>query len=218
MVWILLLGLQILSLALLRVPAQAQTRTQLETAGSAAAVNPSSSEPGPGAIALDWVPPAMAELSTEATVKSNFTLDRTMLGVAAGLMPDSDAQTRHAIGKLDGVSVHLLRFGMDGIADEAQVKAVREAYHRRGWQHVVANNNAAPGRGPLHTGTTDVWVAMDGTNLRGAVVLAETPQTLTLVTVAGDLSPIDLLHLRGHFGIPRDIPRLDGEGSKTPAE
>ena len=55
----------------------------------------------------------------------------------------------------------------------------------------------------MHDGTTDVWVVMDGVNVRGAVVLAETPKSLTLVTVAGNLSPVDLLHLRGHFGIPR---------------
>ena len=48
-----------------------------------------------------------------------------------------------------------------------------------------------------------MWVVLDGVNVRGAVVLAETPRSLTLVTVAGNLSPIDLLHLRGHFGIPR---------------
>jgi hypothetical protein len=35
------------------------------------------------------------------------------------------------------------------------------------------------------------------------VVLAETPKSLTLVTVAGDVSPVDILRLRGHFGIPR---------------
>ncbi len=57
--------------------------------------------------------------------------------------------------------------------------------------------------GPVHNGTTDVWIVMDGMNVRGAVVLAETPKSLTLVTVAGNLSPVDLLHLRGHFGIPR---------------
>jgi len=34
----------------------------------------------------------------------------------------------------------------------------------------------------------------------GAVVLAQTPKSLTLVTIAGNLSPLDLLHLRGHFG------------------
>jgi hypothetical protein len=44
---------------------------------------------------------------------------------------------------------------------------------------------------------------MDGVNVRGAVILAQTPRSLTLVTVAGNLNPVDLLHLRGHFGIPR---------------
>ena len=65
--------------------------------------------------------------------------------------------------------------------------------------------------GPLHNGTTDVWLVMDGANLRGAVVLAETPRSLTLVTVAGNLSPVDLFHLRGHFG----IPRFEGDGLRS---
>ncbi len=39
--------------------------------------------------------------------------------------------------------------------------------------------------------------------MRGAVILMETPKSLTLVTLAGNLSPVDLLHLRSHFGIPR---------------
>jgi hypothetical protein len=34
-------------------------------------------------------------------------------------------------------------------------------------------------------------------------VLEETPRSLTLVIVAGKLNPVDLLHLRGRFGIPR---------------
>jgi hypothetical protein len=51
---------------------------------------------------------------------------------------------------------------------------------------------------------------MDGVNLRGAAVLVETPKSLTLVTLAGNLSPVDLLHLRGHFG----IPRFEGDGIK----
>ena len=42
-------------------------------------------------VPLDWVPPALAQLSAAGAVKNNFTLDRTMLGVAAGIVPDSDA-------------------------------------------------------------------------------------------------------------------------------
>jgi hypothetical protein len=151
-------------------------------------------------VPLEWVPPALAQLSSEAPVKSNFTLDRTMLGVAAGLVPDSDAPTRQAINKLDGVSVHTMRFNNTGIPDEGAVDAIRASYHLRGWKHVVTTSDHGS---PVHNGTTDVWVVLDGANVRGAVVLAETPRSLTLVTVAGNLSPVDLMHLRGHFGIPR---------------
>jgi hypothetical protein len=139
-------------------------------------------------------------LSARAAVKNSFTLDRTMLGMAAGLVPDSDADTRHAMNKLDGVSVHMLRFGAAGMADESQVEAIRASYHLRGWKHLVTTSK---GSGPLHNGTTDVWFVLDGMNVRGAVVLAETPKSVTLVTVAGNLNPVDVMHLRGHFGIPR---------------
>jgi hypothetical protein len=155
---------------------------------------------GASPVPLEWIPPALAQLSSTAPVKSNFTLDRTMLGIAAGLMPDSDAPTRQAINKIDGVSVHTLRFGQGGIPDEGAVDAVRAAYHLRGWKHVVTT---ADHESPIHNGSTDVWVVLDGMNVRGAVVLAETPKSLTLVTMAGNLSPADLMHLRGHFGIPK---------------
>jgi len=158
-------------------------------------------------VPLEWTPPALAELSSQAKLRSSFTLDRTMLSVAAGLVPDSEPGTRQAINKLDGVSVHVLRFGAPGIADERQVDAVRAAYHLRGWKHLVSTTNAG---GPVHSGTTDVWLVLDGANVRGAVVLAETPASLTLVTVAGNLSPVDLMHLRGHFG----IPSFEGDGFK----
>lgn len=161
---------------------------------------PPAALPDRGPVVLDWTPPALAALSSEAAVKNSFTLDRTMLGAAAGLMGDMDEPTRQAINHLDGVSVHLLRFGAPGVTDEGAVNSIREAYHLRGWKHVVSSSGNS---GPVHNGTTDVWMVMDGMNLRGAVVLAETPKSLTLVTVAGNLSPIDLLHLRGHFGIPR---------------
>jgi hypothetical protein len=151
-------------------------------------------------VPLEWVPPALAQLSLSAPVKSNFTLDRTMLGIAAGLVPDTDAPTRQAINKLDGVSVHTMRFNEAGIPDEGAVAAVRASYHLRGWKHVVTTSDHGS---PVHNGTTDVWVVLDGMNVRGAVVLAETPRSLTLVTVAGNLSPVDLMHLRGHFGIPK---------------
>ncbi len=97
------------------------------------------------------------------------------------------------------------RDGQSTVIDPAQVNAIREAYHLRGWKHVVSSTSAG---GPVHDQTTDVWLVMDGANVRGAVVLVESPKSLTLATLAGNLSPVDLLHLRGHFG----IPRFEGDG------
>jgi hypothetical protein len=156
--------------------------------------------PGSPPVDLDWTPAALSRLSAQAATKSSFTLDRTMLAAASSLVPDSEPETRQAIAKIDGITVHLLRFGAAGIADQAQVEALREAYHQRGWKHMVTTSS---GGGPVHDGTTDVWLTLDGVNVRGAVVLVESPRNLTLVTLKGDLSPVDLLHLRGHFGIPR---------------
>lgn len=179
------------------------------TLGCALAVAQQYSQPGPppaavapdaSPVPLNWVPPALEQLSAAAPVKENFTLDRTMLGVAAGIVPDSDAPVRQAINKLDGVSVHTMRFGDAGIPDEGAVQAIRASYHLRGWKHLVTTSDRGSA---IKNGTTDVWFVLDGMNVKGAVVLAETPRSLTLVTVAGNLSPIDLMHLRGHFGIPR---------------
>ena len=190
-----LLGISVLSATLGCALAMAQEYVAPSGAPPARAANPDT-DPVP----LEWVPPALTQLSSQAAVKSNFTLDRTMLGVAAGLVPDSDAPTRQAINKLNGVSVHTMRFGDAGIPDEGAVEAIRASYHLRGWKHVVTTSDHGS---PVHNGTTDVWVVLDGANVKGAVVLAETPKSLTLVTVAGNLSPVDLMHLRGHFGIPR---------------
>jgi len=198
------LALPVLCVALSGVNVFAQTsQDPPDPFGPAPSAAPSAL-PDRGPVLLEWVPPALAQLSSQAAVKSSFTLDRDMLNVAAGLMQDQDTEVRQAVNKLDGVSVHMLRFGAEGVADPAMVDAIREAYHLRGWKHLVTTNNSG---GPVHNGTTDVWVVLDGTNWRGAVVLTETPKSLTLVTVAGNLSPVELLHLRGHFG----IPRFDGD-------
>jgi hypothetical protein len=172
-----------------------------------APIQPSANSPGDSSIPVDltWTPPELAQLSAEAATRSSFSLDRTTLGIAAGLVPESDAEARQAIAKLDGVSGHILSFGVGG-PDDALVAALRQSYHLRGWKHLVTKSSALANpntKGPLSNRTTDVWVVMDGSNLRGAVALVQSPRNLTVITVAGNLSPVDLLHLRGHFGIPR---------------
>jgi len=57
----------------------------------------------------------------------------------------------------------------------------------------------------VHNGVTDVWLVLDGVNVRagGAGGNAEEPDA---GDDPGNLSPVDLLHLRS-----LRIPRFDGE-------
>jgi hypothetical protein len=182
--------------------AQQPTGRQSISTDAAATIPPA------GPVDLEWTPPALAQLSAQAATKSSFTLDRALLGAAASLIPDSERETRQVVRKLDGLSVHLLRFGAAGIPDETEVEALRQTYHLRGWKHLVTTTSAG---GPVQSGTTDAWMVLDGVTVRGGVVLVETPRSLTLVTVAGNLNPEDLLHLQGHFG----IPRFEGDSFKA---
>jgi len=193
------LGIGLLGAGISCLPALAQSSMEPQDPAAPPVAGYSAPVAPPGAVDLDWVPPALTQLSAQAAAKSSFSLDRYLLAGAIGLLPNPDQQTREAIAKLDGVSVHLLRFGAAGIADETLLEAVREAYHQHGWKHLVTTSG---GGSPLRTEKTDVWLLMEGANVRGVVVLAETQKSLTLATLKGNLSTIDLLHLRGLFGIP----------------
>ncbi|HTW79723.1 MAG TPA: DUF4252 domain-containing protein [Terracidiphilus sp.] len=190
-----LAGIPALSALLLCVAASAQTATP----------QPAPSTPPPAATAdqgpvdLDYVPPALHQLSTQAAFKNSFTFDHNMLEAASNLLSSNDADLKRTVAKIDGVSIHILGFGQSGVPDETAVDSIRQAYHLRGWKHLVSTTGSG---GPIHDNVTDVWIVLDGATVRGGVVLAETPKSVTLVTVAGNISPADILRLRGKFGIP----------------
>ncbi len=174
-----LFGIPVLSVAIGCACALAQT-PRVSTApdsGNVAEAAPSPASDDLGQAILEWTPPALSQLSGQAVAKESFTLDRTMLAAAAGLMPDSDADLRQTVAKLDGVSVHVLRFAADGQADPSEVEAVREAYHLRGWKHVLSLDKSWGGAG--RSDITDVWLVLDGTRrARREVVLVESPKSL----------------------------------------
>ena len=126
--------------------ALAQHPVEAQSAEAAAAAGP---------VDLEFTPPALAQLNAQAATKSSFTLDRALLGAAASLIPDSERETRQTVRKLDGLSVHLLRFGAAGIPDETEVDALRQTYHLRGWKHLVTTTSAG---GPVQNGITDAWL------------------------------------------------------------
>jgi len=146
----------------------------------------------------NWIPQGMESLARYATFHTDFTFDRSMLDVANNIF--GDEETQQVVAKLRGISVHSYKFSAPGLYDPAALEVVRAQYHDRGWKHLVTSQSyvASPSQA-----RTDVWVRFEHANVEGMVLLVANQTNLNLVAVNGTLSPLDLLHLRGHFGIPR---------------
>jgi hypothetical protein len=147
---------------------------------------------------LGWIPQGMGALSRTAAFHTDFTFDRAMLQLAGGMWEGSgDPQFAAAMSRLDGISVHSYHYAAPGMYDPRLLDGVRRQYTALGWQHLVTTHSTS------RDGATDLWISFHNMRATGAVVLFQSPTNLNLIAFSGNLSPLDLLHLRGHFGIPR---------------
>jgi hypothetical protein len=145
----------------------------------------------------NWVPQAIENLGQNASSRTEFTLDHSMLVLAAKQDQD-DEGLRRVIAGVDGISVHRFRFPGTGMYDPGILNSVRQQYRTGGWQHIAAvhDKNGGPG-------ATDLWLHFENNVIRNVAVLFAGRDQVNFVAVSGSISPIDLLHLGGHFGIPK---------------
>jgi hypothetical protein len=162
------------------------------------------------------VPPQeLMALGTNATFHTDMTFDESMLQAASQVMPDED---KPIVAKLRSITVHTFRYSAPGMYDPAALEAVRAQFDADGWNHMVVKQphaptadatasdpNAAPGVAarPTDPWRTEMWVRMQHANVDGVVLLVANEKNVNLIVIDGMISPLDLLHLRGHFGIPR---------------
>ena len=166
-----------------------------------AASSSTTSTSGPTPDSLSWMPQGMAALSQQSSSHTDFSFDRSVLSLV-GNLSTLDEPTRQTIARLNGVALHLYRFPARHGYDPAAIDAIRAQYGGLGWKHF---STSKPEPTPLGEGAarTDVWINTHGINVAGATILMAGPTTVNLIAVSGDLSTLDLLRLRGHFGIPR---------------
>jgi hypothetical protein len=145
----------------------------------------------------NWFPQVIENFGRNASSRTEFSLDHSML-VLASKADQDDESLRHIIAGVDGVSVHRFHFQNMGMYDPRLLNAVREEYHRAGWQRIAGGHNK---NGDI--GETDLWVHLQNSTIRNIDVLFAGRDQVNFVAVSGSISPIDLMHLAGHFGIPR---------------
>ena len=173
----------------MQAPPQAM---QAPPPGYASAPPPLSVQPPPP----PGVPEALASLTSQPASHSAFTFDRNMLLAMLGNKP---------IG-LNSVTVENYRFHEPAFYVPEALAALRGAYSAAGWKHLVdahvgPREQASPAK-PI----TDLWLHYHGTEIDDVAVLVRAPKQMDLIEISGMLRPLDLVHLGGHFGIPKVDP------------
>ena len=153
----------------------------------------------------EWVPDGVAELGRSASARTEFRLDHSMLALVSKLDRDNQ-DLRRVLAGVNGVSVHNFRFAAGSSPDAAAMESIGRQYQQAGWMHVVSKRKNNEG------GTADLWIRMEELAIRDVAVLMVRAREVDFVSVSGTLSPLDLMHLSGHFG----IPKMDG-GFAVPA-
>ena len=145
---------------------------------------------------LEAIPQGVEALRHEASSKTEFTLDHSMLILASKLDSDNE-DLRRVIAGVSGLSVHRYHFPGPWSYDAAALRSVKDQYHAEGWRHLVNNHDKS---GP---GATDLWVHLENNAISNVVILLARANEVTFIEVSGSISPLDLSHLGGHFGIPK---------------
>jgi hypothetical protein len=145
----------------------------------------------------NWVPQGIETLQESASSKSGFTFDHSMLVFASKLDPDNE-DLRRVIAGVNGLSVRTYHFlGAQGY-DRAALVSVNEEYRSAGWTRLLNKGDKVDG-----LGATDLWVRMQNNAVTNVALLIAKANEVKFVAVSGSISPIDLFHLCGHFGIPQ---------------
>jgi hypothetical protein len=144
-----------------------------------------------------WIPQGIEALRQTASSKSEFTFDHSMLVLASKLDPDNE-DLRRVIAGVSGISVHRFHFSEAWQYDPGALSSLTDEYHAAGWKQVLNKHDKREG-----SGATDLWVRLDNNAISNVALLLASGNEVNFIVVSGSISPVDLAHLGGHFGIPK---------------
>jgi len=145
----------------------------------------------------DWIPQGIEAVRQSASSKTEFTLDHSMLVFASKLDPENE-DLRRVIAGVNGLSVHSYHFPRPWMYDPGALDSVKEEYHAAGWKQLMNNHDKEGG-----PGLTDLWVHFENNAISNIAILVARSTEVNFIVVSGSISPLDLSHLGGHFGIPK---------------
>jgi len=146
---------------------------------------------------------ALSNMTSQPATHTAFTFDKDMLAMAGG----GDGPYQRAVAGLNSITFEAYKYHEPAFYMPESMAELVRAYDRAGWKHLVNQNNITPRDATMPRKTlTDLWLHFHGTEIDDVTVLLRGPKQMDLIEVSGLLRPLDLVHLSGHFGIPKVDP------------
>ena len=162
------------------------------------------------ATAYAQMPPGISDslstLADQPATHTGIVFDRTEMQLAQGLLEQGGMDASRAAVALTSISFDTYRYKEPAFYTPETMASIIEGFHRAGWKHLVNGNQMPANMAQPRTAITDVWLHFTGADVDRVTVLVRATRELNLIQVAGDLRPLDLIHLGGHFGIPKVDP------------
>lgn len=149
---------------------------------------------------------AWTELANQPASHTAFSFDRTMMQVAQALLQSGGMAPERAAAALTGISVDNYHYSEPAFYTPETMSGIIASYHAAGWKHLVDANQSPEASAQPRGVVTDLWLHNSGPNINGVVVLTRSPRDMSVIQITCDLRPLDLVHLSGHFGIPKVDP------------
>ncbi len=152
------------------------------------------------------VPQALAALADQPATHTSFTFDRSMLASAQGMIDPSQGDVRNVAAALTSITVDTYRYPQPAFYAPETMGMIVGAYNAAGWKHLVSASVSPAESAQPRKQITDMWLHYRGLEIDDVTVLVRAPTNMNLIQISCLLRPLDLLHLSGHFGIPRVDP------------
>ena len=149
---------------------------------------------------------ALTNLADQPATHTSFSFDRSELQIAQNLLASGGLDANHAAAALTGISVDNYHYPRPAFYTPETMASIIAGYHAAGWKHLVNANQTPANTAQPHSTVTDLWLRFAGPDITGVTVLTRSPSNMSVVQISCELRPLDLVHLSGHFGIPKVDP------------
>ena len=154
----------------------------------------------------EGIPDSLNTLADQPATHTGFSFDRSMMQMVQGMLQQEGLGADRAAAALSSISFDNYRYTEPAFYTPETMASIIESFHRAGWKHLVNGNQTPANSAQPRTAITDVWLHFTGADIDHVTVLVRGTRQMNLVQVVGDLRPLDLIHLSGHFGIPKVDP------------